>query len=190
MTDCFAKGNNWRIHEGKQPRQCCWRGRTSHSETDKRLLLSLSFILWAEERDNRKCVCTASYNHGQIPLGHLLLSVQSTFFGLQLPPPSPLLIIGLNLVHFESSTLFSYFIFLKQHCTWGSKESGIRDDKNLAMFVAFNQLTALNMRTILFSKTVSLSQAKELWMFEAEIRNEQLKWRIQEFEFRWATLWK
>lgn len=54
---------------------------------------------------------------------------------------------------------------------WGfPKESRIRDDKNLAMFVAFNPLTALNMRTILFSKTVCLSRAKALWISEVEIR--------------------
>jgi len=59
---------------------------------------------------------------------------------------------------------------------WGfPKESRIRDDKNLAMFVAFNPLTALNMRTILFSKTVCLSRAKALWISEVEIRKEPLK---------------
>lgn len=38
------------------------------------------------------------------------------------------------------------------------------------MFVTFNPLTALNMRTILFSKTVCLSRAKALWISEVEIR--------------------
>ena len=158
--------------------------------------VQLLFHPWTEGRENRKCVCNASYNYEQNPSRTpAFSSVQPTFFGLQLPLPSPL-VIELNLVHFQSGTLFSYFISPKQHWIWSGvgwgfpKESRIRDNKNLAMFVSFNPLTALNMRTILFCKTVCLSRAKALWISEVEIRKKQLKWWIQEFELRWATICK
>lgn len=51
----------------------------------------------------------------KIPLGPLLLaqsSPHSSDFSYLSHPP---LVIGLNLVHFQSGTLFSYFISPKQH---------------------------------------------------------------------------